>query len=216
MSTAVELAMILSVIENKRLNVRRKKNKMKIKQAIKLAKEHKAHPELIEWLESLPSDADPWTECKRADWMIWAVVMLGVPKKRWIAALCRCVRDVLPSHAREPEVILTMFDIVKDCICGKATIEQVVAARQDAATAAFANLDHMYGDPFPPHAAAACSIADLMVTMQKEPLRAARVNAVDAVAAIIFAANVVNGSVPTINLKRFSDIIREVIPTPTV
>jgi hypothetical protein len=101
------------------------------------------HPcsKACEWLSKYTSPAKAWGECKRGDWMLWLLGKLsGEPesdsRKKLVLACCDCARLSL-KYTKDPRV-LTCIETAENWVNGKATLEELQAARTAAAYAAYA------------------------------------------------------------------------------
>jgi len=102
-----------------------------------LLKELHACNVAVAWFDSRnPHRA--WRECKRGDWMLWLAARLNIDRKLIVTAACDCVelslRFVTAGEARPNEAI----NVTRRWLAGKATREEVRAAANAAANAAYA------------------------------------------------------------------------------
>ena len=90
----------------------------------------------LEWARDYTSPAKAWSECEHGDWMLWLLGQLsGVPesdaRKLLVLAACDCA-DLAMPHAKTP-VVAKCIKTARRWAKGKATIEQLREARNDAA-----------------------------------------------------------------------------------
>ena len=152
--------------------------------------------EANEWASKYTSPAKAWAACERGDWMMWLIGKASGPpesagRKKLVLCACDCARLALPIfEKRRPN-----DDRVRKCIetaerwaNGKATINELRAARKAAAAAAGAC------DAYYAAAAAAAAYA--------------------ATAAYAYAATAAAAYARAITLKQCADIVRKHYPKP--
>ncbi len=91
--------------------------------------------EAVEWV-GRKSLKTAWAKCECADWMLWLAGCLKVDRKRTALATCDCVETVLKFVPEGEDRPARFIRVVRDCIEGKATIQDVTMARRDAMRAA--------------------------------------------------------------------------------
>ncbi len=100
-----------------------------------------AREDATEWVQVLPTDmpaAEAWAQCERADWMLWLAARAEVDRKLVVLVACDCARTALPIWTkRYPDDgrALAAIETAERWTRGEATIEDVRAARRDAAAA---------------------------------------------------------------------------------
>jgi len=90
--------------------------------------------EAIEWVGDRSLER-AWTECERADWMLWAAIKVGIDRKVLVLAACDCAETALkhvPKGEDRPERAIAT---ARAWARGKASMGDVCAAADDAAYA---------------------------------------------------------------------------------
>jgi hypothetical protein len=93
---------------------------------------HGACEEALDWAEGRDYVA-AWSECERADWMLW-IAAKALPRDRVVLTACACARTALkyvPEGEDRPRIAI---ETAERWARGEATIEEVRSA--DAADAA--------------------------------------------------------------------------------
>lgn len=104
---------------------------MNHEQFLQFFREHDEWDEVAVWVRQGKHDlASAWLECKRADWMLWLAVRLGLDHKQIVRAACACARIGL-KYTDDPRVAACIETTLRWCD-GTASIEEV----NDAASAA--------------------------------------------------------------------------------
>jgi len=105
-------------------------------------RDHGACDESIEWARGRRVDGRAWRACRRADWLLWIAVRVGVDRRAIVLAACACARTSLrfvPKSERRP---LVAIQTAERWARGRATIEEVRAADAAVYTAyAYAGYD---------------------------------------------------------------------------
>lgn len=104
---------------------------------MQLLKSHRACDDAVKWCKQFKTPAAAWKACQKPEWMLWALDALGIKddqKSRLFA--CWCVRQVwnLLTDERSKKAV----EVAELFVAGKATIQELDAARAAASAAAWA------------------------------------------------------------------------------
>ena len=96
--------------------------------------------EAVTWCEGQRGLRSAWNNCERGDWMLWLLGKCAGPvgsANRKDLALCAVdvAKLALPYAGKNRKVCLRVYRVVKAYHDGTATIDDVRAARRDAAAA---------------------------------------------------------------------------------
>ncbi len=75
-----------------------------------------------------------WQKCERGDWLLWLAARLDIDRKVVVFAACQVARTAL-IHTEDPRA-LQCIEVTEGWTRGEKTLEEVRAARTDAAYAA--------------------------------------------------------------------------------
>jgi Xaa-Pro aminopeptidase len=96
------------------------------------------HPcaEATTWASAYTNAAKAWAECQRGDWMLWIIgKQAGTPlsdkRKTLVLCACECAERALPYTTDER--VKACIDTAKAWANGKATIDDLRAAKSAAA-----------------------------------------------------------------------------------
>jgi len=92
--------------------------------------------EARQWAAAQPDAKTAWFNCPRGDWLLRGAVMLGIEHKTIVAATCDCAELALPYVPEGDERPQNAIDMTRAWLAGKATLEDVRAAADDAGEAA--------------------------------------------------------------------------------
>ena len=95
----------------------------------------------MEWLMAQKNLAQAWRDCERGDWMLWVLgKQAGEPgcekRERLVLAACKCARLSLKYVSEDEKRPLVAIQTAERWAKGKATIEEVRTAADDAYAAA--------------------------------------------------------------------------------
>ena len=132
-----------------------------------------ACPEGCEWALTQPTMADAWDNCPRADWLLWMLDKLDRrPDDRTLRLFAIwCARNTPLADGRKVGDLLTdprslaALEVAERYAAGKATDEELAAARAAAWAAAWAAARDAAG------AAAGDAQADHLRTLVPNPFR---------------------------------------------
>ncbi len=83
-----------------------------------------APTDLVQWIDSLPLDDDPWQQCDRGDWLIWLAALAGAPVVALVdaavASARRALKVVKKGRAPLKKAIRAARDRVSADACGGA------------------------------------------------------------------------------------------------
>jgi hypothetical protein len=100
-----------------------------------------ACPDAIRWASRYDTLDDAWRKCKRGDWMLWYASRAGADHVMIVRAACACARLALP-HLPDGEDRPRLAVETTEAWCdGRATLDEVRAARAAAGAAAWAARD---------------------------------------------------------------------------
>jgi len=165
------------------------------------ARELEACKAAIQWLESLPPDADPWAECERGDWMLWFAAMLEYDRKLIVTAACCCARlasPFVPDGDARPRIAL---ETAEAWTRGEATIWEVGRAYPAADGAYPTAANAAYAAPA--NAASAAPANAAAKAASAAPANAAYANAANAADYASSRRKI---------LTQCANIVREIIP----
>ena len=77
-----------------------------------------------------------WRECPRGDWMLWLAGRLDIDRKLLVMAACDCAETALQYVPDGEDRPAKCIQVTRNWCNGTATIDDVKAARRDAAAAA--------------------------------------------------------------------------------
>jgi hypothetical protein len=106
---------------------------MDAKELARYLKRVGACPEAVEWSKG-KTLAEAWTQCERADWMLWLAAK-RMPRKRVVLAACACARTALKRIPVGEERPAKAIETAERWARGEATITEVRAAYAAAAAA---------------------------------------------------------------------------------
>ena len=140
-----------------------------------------------------------WAECERGDWMLWLAARLGVDSKLLVKAACACARLALPYVPAGENRPLAAIETAEKWADGKATIEDVKAAR-GAAYAAYAA------------AYASYATADAAYAVRAAYAAHAAVRAADAAVRAVYTTRAKEYAVYVATLQECASLVRGIIP----
>jgi len=76
-----------------------------------------------------------WRECPRGDWMLWLAGRLDIDRKLLVMAACDCAETALKYVPDGEDRPAKCIQVTRNWCNGTATIDEVRAARRDAAAA---------------------------------------------------------------------------------
>jgi len=90
--------------------------------------------EAVEWVAHR-GIIKAWRECPRGDWMLWLAGRLDIDRKLLVLAACDCAETALQYVPDGEDRPAKCIQVTRNWCNGTATIDEVRAARRDAAAA---------------------------------------------------------------------------------
>ena len=90
----------------------------------------------IKWAGKRRINKAAWLSCPRGDWLLWLAARIGIDKNLIVFAACDCAESVLYLVPEGEDRPRKAIETARAFIAGKATMQEVRAAR-DAAIAAY-------------------------------------------------------------------------------
>ena len=90
--------------------------------------------EAVEWVAHR-GIVKAWRECPRGDWMLWLAGRLDIDRKLLVLAACDCAETALKYVPDGEDRPAKCVQVTRNWCNGTATIDEVRAARRDAAAA---------------------------------------------------------------------------------
>ena len=79
-----------------------------------------------------------WRDCPRGDWMLWLAGRLDIDRKLLVLAACDCAETALQYVPKGEDRPVKCIQVSRNWCNGTASMDDVRAARRDAAAAAYA------------------------------------------------------------------------------
>ena len=163
----------------------------------------------LKWAGNRKTSKAAWLACPRADWLLWLAGRIGIDKNLIILAACDIAESVLHLVPENEERPGKAIETVRAFVAGKATIEEVRAARA-AAIAVY----NTYAARAAARAAANAAANAIFSTYAGGATIARAISVADAAADAAYAAYAATNrdNVWAEKQKELADIVRKRIP----